>query len=212
MPHDQPDPLDHPTKTISAIDPEKEAARRAEGRYTLREAAKEIAERARGNWREIAGRLKADWASKKLQVFRPGSTATCTPSSAGLHPDYLEAHWDDLNAWLEENEQRIAWRFPRPEASLTPSGQDADGGTEEAKESPAKPLQRQRLQEREILRVLRERGYDPQNLPPYGPNQPGAKHAVRDELKRCDTAGWHGTVFDKAWGRLRANGEIRDAD
>ncbi len=123
-------------KEQSANNPDAEAARRAEGRYTLREAAKEIARQGRADWREIAGRLKADWASGKLPVFGPGSTVTCTPSSAGLHPDYLEVNAAALNAWLGENEPAFLWRFPRPETAATPSEPDADGGTARQDEDP----------------------------------------------------------------------------
>ncbi|MBA4233591.1 MAG: hypothetical protein C0465_23700 [Ralstonia sp.] len=99
----------------------EEAARRAAGRYTMREAAKEIARNGRGDWRELLGRLKTSADSGALKVYRPGSIVSCKPSSPKrppLHFHYMEATWRDLNTWLEENEQEITSQFPAP-ASAT---------------------------------------------------------------------------------------------
>ncbi|MDA8363701.1 MAG: hypothetical protein M0Z84_07745 [Gammaproteobacteria bacterium] len=89
------------------------AARRSAGRYTLREAANEIAHHAHGDRREALRKLKTAWKKKNLAVFEPDSTLSC--ESSRLHPDYLESIWSDLNAWLEINEPRITWRFPAPD-------------------------------------------------------------------------------------------------
>ena len=67
------------------------------------------------------------------------------------------------------------------------------------------PLQRQRHQEREILRVLRGLGHDPAALPARQHGRPGAKAAVWGLLAQKK---WSRGVFDKAWGRLRGGGEI----
>lgn len=98
----------------------EEAARRAAGRYTLREAAKEIARNGRGDWCDVLRELKTAWAAGKLAAFRPGSELQCElgDASARLHPDYLEAYWGDLNNWLAENQSRIAWQFPKPDATV----------------------------------------------------------------------------------------------
>jgi len=94
----------------------EEAARRAAGRYTMREAAKEIAQNARGDWRELLGRLKTSAASGELKVYRPSSTVSCKPSSPKrlLHFHYMEATWRGLNKWLKKNEPEINFRFPAP--------------------------------------------------------------------------------------------------
>ena len=68
-----------------------------------------------------------------------------------------------------------------------------------------RPLQRQLFQEQEILRVLRDAGYDPQALPNRAAGKPGAKADARGRLK------FTRSVFDKAWERLRESKEIKDA-
>jgi hypothetical protein len=67
------------------------------------------------------------------------------------------------------------------------------------------PLQRQRHQEGEILRVLRELGYDPAELPARPHGKSGAKAAAWGLLAQKK---WSRGVFDKAWDRLRGAGEI----
>lgn len=64
-------------------------------------------------------------------------------------------------------------------------------------------MSRQRHQEHEILRVLSDMRYDPKRLPDREKGKPGIKAAVRAKLK-----GMTKSVFDHAWDRLRAGGEI----
>ena len=71
--------------------------------------------------------------------------------------------------------------------------------------SPAKDKPRQRSQETEILRVIRELKYDPKALPRMAPGKPWVKSQARTRLK------YSSTVFDKAWERLRSQGEIRES-
>jgi len=68
------------------------------------------------------------------------------------------------------------------------------------------PLQRQRFQEQEILRVLTEKGYEAKALPTRAAGKSGAKAEVRGQLR------FTVSVFNKAWDRLRQSGEIADAD
>lgn len=68
-----------------------------------------------------------------------------------------------------------------------------------------RPLQQQLFQEQEIVRALREAGYDPQALPSRAAGKPGAKADARGRLKLTPS------VFKKAWERLRQSGEIKDA-
>jgi hypothetical protein len=72
----------------------------------------------------------------------------------------------------------------------------------------ARPLPRQRHQEAEILRVLRELGHDPRALPRNTPGMTGPKAAAFGRL------GWKKEergVFEKAWDRLRRARDITDA-
>lgn len=67
-----------------------------------------------------------------------------------------------------------------------------------------KPIGKQIFQENEILRVIHELGYDPTLLPKSLPGKPGVKSDVEKKLN------FVGTVFTKAWERLRKSGEIKD--
>ena len=69
------------------------------------------------------------------------------------------------------------------------------------------PTKTERWREEEILRVLRELGYDPQALPKRIPGKPGVKAEVRRKLDWNESK-----AFDKAWDRLRTvREEISDA-
>jgi hypothetical protein len=92
--------------------------------------------------------------------------------------------------------RRLGVKLPTQEACLP----------EEAKETPP-PVQRQQYQEQEILRAIRAAGYEPLRLPSAKAGTPGAKAAVRKAVSFGKT----GTVFDKAWERLRKSGQIQDA-
>ena len=85
-------------------------------------------------------------------------------------------------------------------------GQDAEPRADEA-QPVAAPLSRHAHQESEILRVLRELGYDPQRLPRAPAGTPGPKAEVRKRLPDMSAS-----VFKKAWDRLRGFGDIQDAD
>ena len=75
----------------------------------------------------------------------------------------------------------------------------------DASQVNSKPMQRQRHQEQEILRVLHEAGINPMKLPPNKAGKPGAKAEARGRLTLAKT------VFDKAWERLSASKEIQYA-
>ncbi|WP_155644067.1 hypothetical protein [Burkholderia cepacia] len=67
------------------------------------------------------------------------------------------------------------------------------------------PLARQRFQEIEILRVIRELGHDPAALPKRTPGVRWVKSDVRERFPQLGTS-----AFDKAWERLRNGGEINE--
>lgn len=76
-------------------------------------------------------------------------------------------------------------------------------------EEPVVPKQRSHARDEEILKLLRKKGYDPLALPPYANDKPGVKAEIRKALGNKGL--WAGTtVFDKAWERLRKNGDIAD--
>jgi len=80
--------------------------------------------------------------------------------------------------------------------------------TSQAKTANKKtPIPRQRFQEEEILRVINELGFKPQELPKWEAGKPGVKARVRKVLV---TSKFPIKVFDKAWERLRAEGNIKE--
>lgn len=113
--------------------------------------------------------------------------------------------YDDLQYTVTRDEaQRIAEAFG---VSLD-AAPSASAPAAAAPEPVMRPLQRQRHQEAEILRVLRELGHDPHALPRNTPGRAGPKAAAFGRL------GWKKEergVFDKAWERLRQARDIADA-
>jgi hypothetical protein len=91
------------------------AARRAAGRYQLREAAEEIAQHTGERADVLVKKLMQAVSSAAIPVYRPGESQTYMPET--VRDFYEEAHAGDLNAWLLQNEPRIAWRFPFPPES-----------------------------------------------------------------------------------------------
>ena len=71
------------------------------------------------------------------------------------------------------------------------------------------PRGRQDVQETTILRTLVELGYDPRALPKPLAGRPGPKAAAKKRIGTKGVWSWK-TVFDKAWNRLRSNGQIAD--
>ena len=104
------------------------AARLAKGRYQLGEAALEMETRTGERADEILKKLMSAATDGKLKTYEPGKELRFTygPTIAECARDsYEEAYWNDLNAWLEENEQRMTWRFPAPAPALTSTAEKA---------------------------------------------------------------------------------------
>lgn len=79
-----------------------------------------------------------------------------------------------------------------------------------AQSTAPKPFQRQAAQELAILEAIRQAGHDPLRLPKNEPGKAGIKAQVSDALKR-NPVFTGPTVFNKAWERMRSNGDIADA-
>ena len=82
------------------------------------------------------------------------------------------------------------------------SGQLPSATKEAAGQKGAKPMPAQRLQEREILRIIGELGYVAKALRKDVPGIKGVKDEVRNKLQLSTK------VFDKAWERLSSAGDI----
>lgn len=89
------------------------------------------------------------------------------------------------------------------ESARVANGESTDT---ESPEATSPPKGRQRWQEEEILRALKELGYEPKRLPRPTAGTPGPKKQARDLFPQLSEK-----VFDKAWERLRRYGDIADA-
>lgn len=103
----------------------------------------------------------------------------------------LKSGWID---WLRENNQsELADILSHSVAAKSNSAPQSQ------------PLMRQPYQEQEILRVIKELGHDPKNLPKDNPGKSGIKAAVKSKLPTSMTGT---TIFNKAWDRLSGANEI----
>ncbi len=66
------------------------------------------------------------------------------------------------------------------------------------------PSQREHYQEQQILRMLQSLGFTAKALPKVKPGNSGVKAKVRAKMTEFPAG-----VFDKAWERLRSQGNIR---
>lgn len=173
----------------------QEATKKENGRYTLVEAAAMLAEHAGMRLESTLSKLIEAVGREELPVYEPGRNETHRPQV--VRDNYEEAYWNDLNAWLSDNEARISWKFPEPPTEVTIG-------------SPHKqPQKRSVFQENEILRVIAELGYDSAALPKRIPGKAGVKAAARTQLKKLIPSD---SAFDKAWERLRGDKRVKEAD
>jgi hypothetical protein len=98
---------------------QQDSEKRLAGRFTLEEAATAIAEG--GNEREevILAKLEAAAGKYELSMYEPGKNARIEYGpEQGKHSCvrrfHEECYWDDLNKWLDKNEPRVRFRFPKP--------------------------------------------------------------------------------------------------
>ncbi|MBL8369096.1 MAG: hypothetical protein JNM54_14460 [Candidatus Accumulibacter sp.] len=115
------------------------ANRRAEGRYTLEEAALFIGDAigdANGECAQLMLRKFMDAArSGALHVYVPRNIVRYQHGedfASRVREFYEEARWCDLNKWLADNEPLLAesFSFPRPNGSLMAKSADQrDAGT-----------------------------------------------------------------------------------
>jgi hypothetical protein len=106
---------------------------------------------------------------------------------------------DSVDVWLAE--QGAPYLFP---AQARASSTQRPPVPEAVAPAP-RPMLQQAHQEAEILRVLSELGCNPKALPRNVPGKRGVKADARGRLS------FSTGVFDKAWDRLRAAGDIADA-
>lgn len=101
-----------------------------------------------------------------------------------------------------------AWRKAMVKQLLCPDSAPTEPSEQTVTQAaPAKPLQRGAAQDATILAAIRQAGYDPLALPKNEPGKSGVKLEIRNVLKG-NSLFVGSTVFDKAWVRLKVNGDI----
>lgn len=114
---------------------------------------------------------------------------------------------------MEKLEIRLA-ALLKPEgktATPVPPPEPALGEAFPAQAQAAKPLQRGSAQDAMILTAIRKAGHNPLALPVNEPGKAGVKAEIRNAL-RNEKLFTSSRVFDKAWERLRKQGDIADTD
>ena len=171
------------------------AERAAAGRHTLWDAATAIGSATATPFERVLEALIASANSGELAIYQDGATFPHKPGGTLGALSGHEAYWSALNEWLRVHAVQSTFAFPKPSSS-----------GEHEPELGERDLPRLQQQEQRILRTLRELGFTPTALPKAPTGTGGPKAAVRGRLS------YSAKVFDKAWGRLRANGDIQDAD
>ena len=148
----------------------------AAGRYTLREAAKEIARNTGERLKPLLTKLTQAAGNGNLPVYFPGGEqryeyGTKTGQASQVRDCYEEAYWNDLNTWLDAKEPRIRCSFPAP-------AQTPDTDTKEpAADTPAavrKTRTNKKTWDDAKLKAL----WDESNMPGVTHTSLGMKHGV----------------------------------
>lgn len=194
------------------------------GRYTLAESAIELAEKTGWDASRWLSTIQQAVEGGKLSLKNPMDYTDKLPYAV---PEKLRSYRDqvsavDVNAWLAThpewevtarlNDESVGELTSQSAPVKAEVGYELDESalSQPSKESSAPPDQNpalavQRWQEREVLRVIKELGYDPTKLPPYKQGGPGVKSDVRGKLTGNK---WQGTIFNKAWERLSSDKKI----
>lgn len=195
--------------------------RQRKGRFWLHEAAQILADAHGLDAPQLLRRMKEAFRLGGLRVRDPATGTLRIPGEVELTFHNMFVTPADIDGWLTQD--GADYRFPvaqhtasaspaaRPEAATAhaaprvPDSASAPAAGLPGAVAVLVPLQRQRYQEGEILRALRELGHDPAALPERLPGKSGAKAAAWRRLSwKTEQRG----VFDKAWDRLRGAGEI----
>jgi len=107
---------------LQSAEEKVDAIKKAEGRYTLEEAATFINEQTGERTEGMKNKLIAAVKNGELATYAPGSFVK--NDSRVVRDFYEHVYWNDLNEWLKKNEPRLDCEFPNPEDTST----DAKGG------------------------------------------------------------------------------------
>lgn len=123
-----------------------------------------------------------------------------------------EAHWNELNCWLDEHHAHIAWRFSKPgdplDEGTAPASKDAlaitphrgPNKTNGAAPSTGRKSAQQAWNDK-FINALRELGHDPAALPPEKRGASGVRAQVRQKLG----VGVKNKAFARAWDRAKGD-------
>jgi len=122
----------------------EEAEKKADGRFTLSEAAALIARDGSEDEKIICEKLRRAVERKELLTYEPGKNIKVeydqnTGQKKPVRGFYEECFWDDLNKWLDGNESRVSYRFTAPKAVASTLAPLAS--TELDKEDPLAPCE-----------------------------------------------------------------------
>jgi hypothetical protein len=163
--------------------------------------------KSNGEWEAGMFRLLVDIQGKpRLRPADDGIKFKFAVADIGrLHVEAMGVMVPDVLELLVKRGRKIPeeLRHMLPALDATPPTQENQAiSAVDRNDSRKRPPLQQAFQESEILRVIGELGYDAKALPKDIPGNPGVKSEVRSKLTFTKT------VFDKAWERLSANGEI----
>jgi hypothetical protein len=170
--------------------------RQAKGYFTVDEAAQVLADAHPGiDVRKMIERMKMAEVNG-LRLVRDHGDRFPIAGKDNFYEYLSLVRVADVDAWLKF--QEVGYQFPAAEA--VPTSNDLQ---------EAKPKQRSKAQEEAILSMLQRNGHDPVQLVKNESGKPGVKSQIRRALGSGGM--WTGrTVFNKAWERLRSNGQLVD--
>lgn len=147
------------------INERAEQKRKAEGRYTLEEAAEQLAAAGESYSTMLAG-LKKTAAMKagargSLPMHEPGREARISYGTGDgevsrVREFFEHAYWSDLNQWLEENEPRITFRFPSPGCPPNIVAANANHARPEMEATPATTSEKPKARRKRLLEQIEE--------------------------------------------------------
>lgn len=149
------------------------------------------------------------------QLLRVDSAGNAFDMSIGgidgaVHTGFLRIESAALEKFIRDNDLPA-----RHETEFAPHPATEPGAPvpkpQAAAPALAKPLQRSSAQDSMILTAILKAGHTPLSLPVNEPGKAGVKAEIRNAL-RNEKLFTGSTVFDKAWERLRKQGDIADTD
>lgn len=136
-------------------------------------------------------------------------------ATSKFHGAKTEIRLSNLREWAEQLTRPWSFpdEFPRKTQAMNQPYALAQNAATPAIVEPATvaPPLKQPSQEARILELLKAQGYDPKNLTQRMPGKPGPKAEIRT-MALTEIKLFSKSSFQKAWERLRRDGEIAGAD